>query len=345
MGSVKDLKIIKNPTFETPGEGLFTFSDRYSIFDWGGMPDHIDNKGESIALLGAYFFEKLDELGVPNHYMGLMEDGNAKNLSELKNPSKVMKVQLLRVINPKIEDGEYDYSIYSHNIKGNFLIPLEIIYRNTLPKGSSVFKRLNDCEIIPEDLGLKSPPVPNQKLKKPIIDFSTKLEVTDRYLRPLEAQEIACVNDEELDELKESTIMINKMISREFSKIGLKNEDGKIEFGYGPKRQLMVVDVLGTLDECRFTFNDLPVSKEITRIYYRDTAWQCATEEAKKKDRVNWKDNCSLNPEPLPTKLKYLISQVYCSCTNEITGNEWFKDVMSLKEILKDIKGELPFDK
>ena len=63
MGSVKDLKIIKNPTFETPGEGLFTFSDRYSIFDWGGMPDHIDYKGESIALLGAYFFEKLDDLG------------------------------------------------------------------------------------------------------------------------------------------------------------------------------------------------------------------------------------------------------------------------------------------
>ncbi|MBI5680094.1 MAG: phosphoribosylaminoimidazolesuccinocarboxamide synthase [Methanobacterium sp.] len=345
MGSVKDLKILKNPTFEKPGEGIFTFSNRYSIFDWGGMPDHIDHKGKSIALLGAYFFEKLDELGISNHYMGLMENGDAKNLSELNNPSKVMKVKLLRVITPKFENNQYDYNIYSQNLKGNFLIPLEIIYRNVLPEGSSVFKRLNESEIIPEDLGLKNPPVPNQKLKKPLIDFSTKLEVTDRYLRPLEAQEISSLSEEELDELKDVTTIINKMISQEFSKIGLKNEDGKIEFGYGPKRQLMVVDVLGTLDECRFTFNDLPVSKEITRMYYRDTEWHCATEEAKKKDRINWKDNCALQPKPLPPKLKNLISQVYCSCTNEITGKEWFKDVMSLKEILKDIKGEIPCDK
>jgi phosphoribosylaminoimidazole-succinocarboxamide synthase len=344
MGSVKDLKIIKNPTFETSGEGLFTFSDRYSIFDWGGMPDHIDYKGESIALLGAYFFEKLGELGFSNHYLGLMENGQVKNLSELKNPSKVMKVQLLRVIDPKFDNNQYDYSIYSHQ-KGNFLIPLEIIYRNTLPEGSSVFKRLNESEITPEDLGLKNPPVPNQKLKKTIIDFSTKLEVTDRYLRPAEAQKIAYLNDEELDEIKESTLMINKIISREFSKIGLKNEDGKIEFGYGPERQLIVVDVLGTLDECRFTFNELPVSKEITRMYYRDTAWHCATEDAKKEDRINWKDNCILQPEPLPPKLKNLISQIYCSCTNEITGKEWFKDIMPLKDILKDIKGEIYCEK
>ncbi len=344
MGSVKDLEIIKNPTFETPGEGLFTFSDRYSVFDWGGMPDHIDHKGESIALLGAYFFEKLEDLGFPNHYLGLIENGQAKSLSQLNNPSKVMKVQLLRVIDPNFEDNRYDYSIYSHQ-KGNFLIPLEIIYRNTLPEVSSVFKRLNESEIIPEDLGLKNPPFPNQRLKKPIIDFSTKLEITDRYLRHVEAQEIACLNEEELDELKEQTLMINKIISREFSKIGLKNEDGKIEFGYGPERELIVVDVLGTLDECRFTFNGLPVSKEIIRMYYKDSDWHCATEDAKKEDRINWKENCILQPDPLPPKLKNLISQVYCSCTNEITGKEWFKDIMPLKEILKEIEGEIYCEK
>ncbi len=340
MGSVKDLKILKNPTFEKPGDGIFTFSDRYSIFDWGEMPDHILYKGEAITLLGAYFLEKLENMGVSTHYKGLIEYGFTKNLSELNKPSKMMHVKLLRVIIPKYINNQYDYSVYSQNLKGNFLIPLEIIYRNYLPEGSSVFKRLNESEIEPKDLGLDSMPVPNQRLRSPIIDFSTKLEITDRYIKPEEAQKIAHLSDEEITELKNLTTIINKMISKEFSKIGLKNEDGKIEFGFGNDRSLMVVDVLGTLDECRFTFNGLPVSKEIARIYYRDTSWHKAVEEAKKKDRSRWKDICTVQPEPLPHELRDLISQVYCACTNEITGNEWFKDILPLKEILKDIKGE-----
>jgi len=42
-----------------------------------------------------------------------------------------------------VENGKlkYDYSVYTSRLK-NFLIPLEIIYRNGLPEGSSVFKKL-----------------------------------------------------------------------------------------------------------------------------------------------------------------------------------------------------------
>jgi len=341
MGSVKDLKILKNPTLNEPGEGVFILSDRYSVFDWGEMPDHILYKGEAITLLGAYFLEKLEEIGISTHYKGLIEYGDTKKLSDLNKPSKMMHIDLLRVITPKLKGNQYDYSIYSQNLKGNHLIPLEVIYRNYLPEGSSVFRRLNESEIKPEDLGLKKMPVPNQKLHRPILDVSTKLEVTDRYLSWEEAQKISYLSDEEIVELKDLTKLINNMITREFSKIGLKNEDGKIEFGFGPERHLMVVDVLGTLDECRFTFNGFPVSKELARIYYKDTLWHKAAEEAKIKDRSNWKNVCTVQPEPLPPKLKELISQVYCACTNEITGNEWFKDIMPLKEILREIKGEI----
>ncbi|MBU1486885.1 hypothetical protein KKH56_02385 [bacterium] len=127
--------------------------------------------------------------------------------------------------------------------------------------------------------------------------------------------------------------------SEEFSKIGLTNEDGKIECGFDLRRCLVVVDVLGTLDECRFTCEVLPVSKEIARIYYRNTEWYLAVEEAKKRDRQRWKEICRLSPQPLPGRLKQAISQIYCACTNEITQKEWFKDVPPLKEILKEIKG------
>jgi phosphoribosylaminoimidazole-succinocarboxamide synthase len=74
MGSVKDLKILKRATPDNPGQARFIFSDRYSVFDWGKMPDHIHYKGAAIALLGAYFFEKLEEIDIPTHYAGLVED-------------------------------------------------------------------------------------------------------------------------------------------------------------------------------------------------------------------------------------------------------------------------------
>ena len=35
----------------------FQFTDAYSVFDWGRMPDDIENKGKSLALMGDYFFQ------------------------------------------------------------------------------------------------------------------------------------------------------------------------------------------------------------------------------------------------------------------------------------------------
>ncbi|MDI6689484.1 MAG: phosphoribosylaminoimidazolesuccinocarboxamide synthase [Actinomycetota bacterium] len=337
MGSVKDLKILKRATPDNLGQARFIFSDRYSVFDWGEMPDHIHYKGAAIALLGAYFFEKLQDLGILTHYVGLVEDEIVKKLSEIKKPTNVMEIKLLRVIRPELKGNQYDYSIYRSE-KGGFLIPLEVIYRNSLPLGSSVFRRLRDGDIKPADLGLDREPVPNRKLDRPILDVSTKLEITDRYLTWAEAQQISGLSDDEIIKLKNLTNTVNDIITEEFSKTGLVNEDGKIEVGFDQKRRLMLVDVLGTLDECRFTFDGLPVSKEIARVYYRNTAWYQATEVAKKKDRQRWKNICRLSPEPLPPKLKLLISQIYCACTNEIIENEWFKDVPPLKDILKEIK-------
>jgi phosphoribosylaminoimidazole-succinocarboxamide synthase len=337
MGSVKDLQILKTPKDKKLGIGRFVYSDRYSVFDWGEMPDQIRNKGPAITLLGAYFFEKLEEMGIPTHYVGLVEDDAIKKLCEINKPTNTMEIKLLHVLKPLLKGNQYNYSIYQKKNTG-ILIPLEVIYRNFLPPGSSVFKRLNIGEISPQELGLDRMPIPNQKLVPPILDVSTKLEITDRYLTWSEAQQISMLSNNEIKELKNLTNMVNDFITREFLKIGLVNEDGKIEVGFNLKRHLMLVDVLGTLDECRFTFDGLPVSKEIARIYYRNSEWYQAVEEAKKKDRQNWKKICRLNPEPLPPRLNLLISQIYCAVTNEITENEWFKNLPSLKNILNEIK-------
>jgi len=338
MGSVKDLIVKKSPTQNEMGVGQFIFSDRYSVFDWGEMPDHIPDKGKSIAILSAYFFEKLENMGMQTHFIGIVNENNKPlKLEELTSPSNIMEIKLLRVLKPKYKDGKYDYSIYKHE-KGNFLIPLEIIYRNSLPGGSSVFKRLKEGKIKPEDLGLSKYPEPGEKLDKPILDVSTKLEASDRYITWKEASQLACLFDKEVQKIKEMTNTINSLITKEFEKIGFVNEDGKIEVGFNVDRQIMLVDVLGTLDECRFTYKGIPMSKEIARIYYRKTPWYEAVNEAKSKYGPEWKKHCKINPEPLPEELKNSIADIYRHCTNMITGKEWFKLTNSLDKNLSTIE-------
>jgi len=340
MGSVKDLRIMKEATKDEMGLGRFIFSDRYSVFDWGEMPDQIPYKGAAIAVLASYFFEKLEAMGIPTHYVGVVEDDKSMKLGQATKPAGAIEMKLVRVVKPTLSGDTYDYSAYE-NEKGGILVPLEIIYRNSLPAGSSVFKRLKEGQTTPEELGLSGMPEPNQKMDPPIIDVSTKLEITDRYMSWGEAQKIAALSTEEVQKLKELTVTINKLISDEFAVIGLTNEDGKIEVGFDMNRNFMLVDVLGTLDECRFTYDGLPVSKEIARIYYRNTLWYNDVEEAKKKDRQNWKKICASKPEPLPAALKKGISQVYCAVTNQITGRTWFDDVPPLKDIMQGIRKEM----
>jgi phosphoribosylaminoimidazole-succinocarboxamide synthase len=336
MGSVKDLVILKEAKGKKSGIGRFVFSDRYSVFDWGEMPDHIENKGKSICIVTAFFFEELEKIGIKTHYMGLLEDGELKNLKDLREASNILGMKLLRVLKPTVINGKYDYSIYKKE-RVNFLIPLEVIYRNSLPEGSSVFKRLKEGTLRLEDLNLKEMPKPGDFLESPIIDFSTKLEATDRYLRIEEAKEIAGLSDDEMERIKDISMKVNSIITEKTRSIGLSNEDGKFEFGFDEKRNLLLVDALGTLDECRFTYDGIPVSKEIARIYYRKTDWFEDLENAKKTDKINWKSIVKKSPPPLPTELKESISLIYQAYANEITGREWFK-APPLREILEKVK-------
>ena len=345
MGSVKDLQVIKKATREAMGVGRFQFSDRYSVFDWGEMPDHIEGKGAALCLMGAYCFERLEEKGVKTHYRGLVNpDGKAVKVAELKQPSNTMEVCLVNVYKPQtsVVNGKiiHDYSVYTPNLK-NCLIPLEIIYRNGLPEGSSVFKRLEQGKVTLNDLGLDHTPKPGETLAKPIFDVSTKLEETDRYVTWTEAQKIAGLTDKELVDVKSVLLKADETITEAARNAGLKNEDGKIELAFNEKRELMVVDVVGTLDECRFTYQGVHVSKEIARQYYKKTNWYLDLEEAKKtaeaKGVKDWKALCKSQPPKLDQQLKLVISEMYMSAANEMTKHKLF-DAPKLASVIEEYK-------
>lgn len=338
MGSVKDLQILKEPKEKKTGIGRFIFSDHYSVFDWGKMPDNIPHKGAALCLMGAYCFEKAEEHGIKTHYRGVVrKDGKLVRLDEIEEPTNVMEISLVRVIHPEFENGKYDYSMYTQELI-NFLIPLEVIYRNSLPEGSSVFGRLEKGDVSYEDLGLDHYPKPGEKLEKSIFDVSTKLEKRDRYITWREAQEIAGLKDDEVDEIKRVLLKVNNLITEIARKAKLVNEDGKIELAYNPDRELMLVDVIGTLDECRFTYGDVPVSKEIARQYYKNTNWYRDVEEAKKvatQQKIKeWKKFCREQPPKLAPELKNIIRDMYASTTNEFLGRNIF-DSPKLEDVVK----------
>jgi phosphoribosylaminoimidazole-succinocarboxamide synthase len=344
MGSVKDLQVIKKPTQTAMGVGRFLFSDRYSVFDWGEMPDHIEGKGAALCLMGAYCFEQLEKKGVQTHYKGLVENDKAAKVRELKKPSSVMEVALVNVYKPKttVQNGKvvHNYSVYTLKLK-NCLIPLEIIYRNGLPEGSSVFKRLEQGKIAIKDLDLDHYPKPGEQLSKPIFDVSTKLEETDRYVTWTEAQKIAGLTDQELIDVKAVLLQADETITEVAKKAGLKNEDGKIELAFDDKRQLIVVDVVGTLDECRFTYDGIHVSKEIARQFYKKTPWYKDLEQAKKdaeaKGIQEWKSLVKSSPSKLDPKLKKIISQMYMAAANEMSGKKLF-NTPKLAQLITEYK-------
>lgn len=342
MGSVKDLEVIKKPKTNAMGIGRFHFSDRYSVFDWGRMPDDIEGKGAALCLMGAYCFERLEGKGITTHYRGLVtRDGELTTVEKLKEPTEIMEIDLVHVFRPEVyvEKGrlEYDYSKFRSDLK-NCLIPLEIIYRNGLPAGSSIFKRLEQGLTTIEELELDYQPKVGERLSKPILDVSTKLEEKDRYVTWKEAQRIAGLEAGEVKEIRNLLLKVNNMITEIAMKANLKNEDGKIELAFNHKRQLIVADVIGTLDECRFTYDGLHVSKEIAREYYRKTDWYKDVERAKQKAEVkgikDWKKICKSNPPGLDSKLRSVISEMYMAASNELTGKETFR-VSSLADVIQ----------
>jgi phosphoribosylaminoimidazole-succinocarboxamide synthase len=339
MGSVKDLTVLEASKADDTGLGRFFFSDRYSVFDWGKMPDLIPNKGAALCMIAAYCFEQAEKTGIPTHYFGIKDDlkSKSKNTVDSTKPAHLMEVELVRVIRPTFELGKYDYSKFTSNLT-NYLLPLELIYRNRLLPDSSLFNRLKHGDVTFQQLGLNHYPLPGETLNPALLDVSTKLESKDRYLSWEEAQSISGLTENELVEVKKILLKVDDLITEVAEKAGLTNEDGKIEIAFSPYRRLMIVDVFGTPDECRFKYEDVPVSKELARQFYRKTEWyeavQQATKSAKEKGITNWKELCTLQPPLLPPALKEIISEMYMSTANAFLEKRLFNSP-SLTEVVE----------
>jgi phosphoribosylaminoimidazole-succinocarboxamide synthase len=319
-GSVKDIFQKE----ESPNI-LFKFSDRYSVFDWGEMPDMIENKGKSLALMGKFFFENLN---INSHYINYLEDGS------------LLEVEKVDVHWPKKEDGRWEY-FYSSETR-NALVPLEVIFRLGMPQGSSLVKRLDSKYL--NEIGLKNAPNEGDMFEKPIIEFSTKLEPEDRYLTYKEAKEIAQLSEDEFKKLIEQAQQIALKLNEIFKKLDIELWDGKVEFAFNENRDFKLVDTVG-IDELRLLYKGKQLSKEFLRQYYKATSWYDAIEESKKvgnEKNLDWKEYCqkelNSNPSKLPSELKTKVENLYMNITNalySLNGEKPFNEQGDWKSFLE----------
>jgi phosphoribosylaminoimidazole-succinocarboxamide synthase len=368
MGSVKDLTILK-PAYENlPGVGRFNFSDRYSVFDWGQMPDNIKNKGKALAVMAACNFEGLEDAGVKTHYRDLIRDGKSIGFSDLKegeNGSELMEVDMGVVYRPTarqfmskdipssnaVPSINYDYSIFDKN-RGklnNYLIGLEIIFRNGLPEGSSVFKRIAEAKRIENPveskqklqnilngLGLEKEPKPGDMLPRPVMNYTTKLEPGDRTLSSKEAYDISGLKSHDFAAVEPLAMRVNDFVTKKAQRAGLDHYDGKIEMLYN--NGLVVCDVVGTFDEDRFGFKGEQVSKEFLRQWYKKNQpdFEPACEQSKKTGE-GWQKRCPVKPIELEPSLTTLVSQLYMSGCNKYVDKNIF-DAPELEEVMNSIR-------
>lgn len=138
QGSVKT---IRGPfQFGSDRALLFEFTDSYSVFDWGKMPDAISTKGQALAVMSAFWFEtlasseawraysksadalllrkenrfgsafvevgeRLKTQGLRTHYLGAVEvdreqKGHVHSLADLKSPTHRIACRAVHVERP-----------------------------------------------------------------------------------------------------------------------------------------------------------------------------------------------------------------------------------------------------
>lgn len=377
-GSVKDLWSVDVDGNDDQTKIDFEFTDAYSVFDWGRMPDLLPGKGKALASIAAHYFQELanrkvwkaaahklqDEASIWSslfefyktvpHAAGTFSEVLARELGQLQETGLIshfcekinfqrIRVKSVEVRRPTqlsfVGQGVFDYSDCALlEVQAAKLIPLEVVFRWGIPEGSSFLERLTPDYA--RALGFQSGmPAKNKLFSAPIVEFFTKLESQDRFLRTQEALEISGVSAAVLSQVVARTLLVATYLRDSLDQKGLELWDGKFEWAYDPKEGLILVDTIGP-DELRLIEpqSGQQISKEFLRKFYRNSNWFAnlirAKEESQSREVSDWKSlmPSSSAPGPLSAQFRSAAMALYPSLAQAITG-EYHDGALSLNDL------------
>ena len=290
MKLIREGKVKK--VYDLDNRLLFEFTDNISVFD-KIIPTKISNKGKILCNTAAFWFAKLKDKGIKNHYINC--DGNTM---------EVKKFSIVSRGSTKMSD---------------YLIPLEFITRHYL--AGSLYERVKKGAVSYKELGFKAKPEYGAKLPEPLFEVTTKFEAYDRKVGTEEALEIGGITRAELDDIRELIFRIDALIDAEVEQRNLIHVDGKKELALGQNREIYVVDTFGTMDEDRWwdkrkyeSGEIVELSKEFVRQYYKELGYYDKLKRAR--------ENNEQEPEipPLPPALIAKVEKLYEDMFERITG-------------------------
>ncbi len=247
LHSTENLKVIEPPTAAMSGVGVFEYTDHYTVFHYGRMPDLIPGKGEAVCRMAVTNFLMLKAAGVPTHFRRFIAPNRIEfDLAPVPGPGTTAPSPGSR----------------------NYLVPVQVIARNELPPGSSVHRRLAAGTLTPSDLGLRSIPGPGERVDPPLIEYATMREDVNRFVGPAEAQRAAGLSDDLFQEMYDTTVTVNEVMTRHAREVGLRHCDGKVEYLVSADARIVLADSPGTPDETRLMVGDLHCGKQVIRDWY-----------------------------------------------------------------------------
>lgn len=101
--------MLEEPTAAAPGVGIYEFTDDYSVFGYGRMPDRLPGKGEAICRIAVAQLELIASEGIPTHLRRAI-------------PPNRIECTLARRLDPRERSIEAGTS--------NYVVPLHAVFRN-----------------------------------------------------------------------------------------------------------------------------------------------------------------------------------------------------------------------
>ena len=260
-GSVFDVGAL----FEIPGHDVNRAVFRHVLYSrmgesaiWEEVRDSIGKSSDldpdyKIELLSGPL-EEFCRGGAKTHHMGMLDavTGDMFERGLPKNPSPYNVVRRFEILKPTRVDilgaSLFDYSVFPKS--DGYVVPLEFIVRFGITSASSVYRKYlkmgqAEQKLFEQELGVDDSLQAWQYLSRPITDFTTKFEPTDRMLSKQEALMVSSLSGKGFKDASKLAVLGAWAVRHLVEGMGLSLWDIKWEFARQGD-ELFYVDTIDT---------------------------------------------------------------------------------------------------